>query len=66
MGDKRARIHLTQPNAKDLDFLRELVEEERIGPVIEKTYSLDQIVEAHRHLERGHAKGKIVIEIQKR
>ena len=65
MGDKRARIHLTQPNAKDLDFLRELVEEERIGPVIEKTYSLDQIAEAHRHLERGHAKGKIVIEIQK-
>jgi len=58
-------MHLTKPNDKDLDFLRELIDEEKLKPVIEKTYSLDQIAEAHRHLERGHAKGKIVIEIQK-
>ena len=63
MGDKRAKIHLTKPNDKDLDFLRELIDVERLRPVIEKTYSLDQIAEAHRHLEGEHAKGKIVVEI---
>jgi NADPH:quinone reductase-like Zn-dependent oxidoreductase len=65
VGDKRAKTHLTKPNDKDLDFLRELIDEEKLKPVIEKIYSLDQIAEAHRHLEREHAKGKIVVEIQK-
>jgi NADPH:quinone reductase-like Zn-dependent oxidoreductase len=63
-GDKRAKIHLTKPNDKDLDFLHGLIEGEAIRPVIEKSYPLDQIVEAHRHVENGHTKGKVVIEIQ--
>ena len=62
-GDKRGKTHLSQPNAKDLDFLRELIEQEKLKPMIEHTYPLNEIVEAHRHVERGHAKGKIVVEI---
>jgi NADPH:quinone reductase-like Zn-dependent oxidoreductase len=64
IGRKKARIHLAKPNDKDLDFLRRLMEEEKVKPVIEKCYPLDQIVEAHRHVESGRTKGKIVLEIK--
>jgi NADPH:quinone reductase-like Zn-dependent oxidoreductase len=64
-GDRRAKIHMAKPNDRDLDFLRGLIEERRIRPVIEQCYPLDQIVEAHRHVESRHTKGKVVIEIRR-
>jgi NADPH:quinone reductase-like Zn-dependent oxidoreductase len=39
----------------------DLLEADKITPVIDRTYSLSQAPEAMRHLEGGHARGKIVI-----
>jgi NADPH:quinone reductase-like Zn-dependent oxidoreductase len=63
MGRKKGKAHLCRPNDADLDLLRGLVEEGRLRPMIERCYPLDQIVAAHRHVEGGHTKGKIVIAI---
>jgi NADPH:quinone reductase-like Zn-dependent oxidoreductase len=64
IGRKKAKIHLTKPNDKDLDFLRDLVEEEKLRPIIEKCYPLEQIVKAHQHIESGRTKGKIVLRVK--
>ena len=48
----------------DLVILKQLAESGEFRPVVDRTYALDEIVEAHRYVDQGHKKGNVIISLR--
>lgn len=61
LGSHAIRPFLAAPSREDLAYLRDLMEAERLVPVIEATSPFDRIPHAIAHVESGSAQGKLII-----
>ena len=60
---QKLKMFVAREHYEELQVLSELIEAGKITPVIDRTYPLSQAADAIRYLEKGNARGKIVITV---
>jgi NADPH:quinone reductase-like Zn-dependent oxidoreductase len=63
VGSKRATLGLGRYRKEDLHLVKELIEAGKYRPVIDRTYALDEVVEAARYVEAGQKTGNVVLRV---
>ena len=62
-GRKKIKGGVAINNLKRMSFIAELVAAGKLRPVIDRSYPLEQLAEAFKHVEQGHKKGNVVITV---
>jgi NADPH:quinone reductase-like Zn-dependent oxidoreductase len=58
---QRMRPVVAKETREDLEVLRELIEDGKLSPVVDRTFALTEAADAIRYLEEGHPRGKVVV-----
>lgn len=62
-GGRRAKVGIGRYRKQDLLLITELVDAGKYRPVIDRTYALDDIVEATAYVESGRKSGNVVLRV---
>ena len=63
VGSRRAKLGIGRYRKEDLVLVGELVDTGRYRPVVDRTYTLDEVVEATRYVEAGQKTGNVVLRV---
>lgn len=62
-GDQRVIGGMSVEKHAALALIRERLEAHQLRVVVDRTYALEEIVEAHRHVDTGHKRGNVVVSL---
>ena len=62
-GSRKVVFFIAKFNKADMVVLGELLDAGKVTPVIDRQYTLEEVPEALRYLEEGHARGKVVVTV---
>lgn len=54
---------VSKESAAEMKWMKELIDEGKFVPVIDRTFTLDELVEAHRYVDLGHKKGNVAVQV---
>jgi NADPH:quinone reductase-like Zn-dependent oxidoreductase len=60
-GRTRVVVRGAPPRVEELEYLRGLIEAGQLRAIIDRTYPLERVVEAHRYIDAGLARGRVVL-----
>jgi NADPH:quinone reductase-like Zn-dependent oxidoreductase len=60
---RKATFFIAKFNRPDMETLRQLIEDGKVRPVVERVYPIPDVADALRHVGEGHARGKVVLTI---
>ena len=63
LSSRKAVFFIAKVNSADMEVLRELLEAEKVTPVIDRRYELSEAADAFRYVGEGHARAKVVITV---
>jgi NADPH:quinone reductase-like Zn-dependent oxidoreductase len=60
-GKQKAVMFIAKASQADLRLIGELIATGKVKPIIDKSYPFSEAADAVRHVEAGHARGKVLI-----
>jgi NADPH:quinone reductase-like Zn-dependent oxidoreductase len=63
LGKRRMRFNVSSPTREDVLFFKELIEQGRYRPIVDRVYPLEQAADAHTYVESWQKTGNVVLTV---